>query len=104
MPRIRLERSNTLRPDPGSRRPPVERLGERMGVFFPVLALTGCALAMDAPTSPPVTGSRSAGPTSAPQIGGPVTSGTVSLSVIEALPGDLREVLEEQRKRYGAPL
>jgi len=23
---------------------------------------------------------------------------------IEALPGDLREVLEEQRKRYGAPL
>jgi hypothetical protein len=29
----------------------VERLGERMGVFFPVLALTGCALAMDAPTS-----------------------------------------------------
>jgi hypothetical protein len=59
----------------------MERLGERMGVFFPVLALTGCALATDAPTSPPVTGSRSAGPTSAPQIGGPVTSGTVSLSV-----------------------
>jgi hypothetical protein len=55
----------------------VERLGERMGVFFPVLALTGCALAMDLPTAPP----DSAGPTSAPQIGGPVASGTVSLSV-----------------------
>jgi hypothetical protein len=27
----------------------MERLGERMGVFFLVLALTGCALAMDAP-------------------------------------------------------
>jgi len=39
-----------------------------MGVLFPVLALTGCALAMDAPISAPVTGSHSAGPTSAPQI------------------------------------
>jgi hypothetical protein len=54
---------------------------ERMGVLFPVLALTGCALAMDAPISAPVTGSHSAGPTSAPQIGGPAASGTASLSV-----------------------
>jgi hypothetical protein len=53
---------------------------ERMGVLFPVLALTGCALAMDAPISAPVTGSHSAGPTSAPQIGGPAASGTASLS------------------------
>jgi len=53
---------------------------ERMGVLFPVLALTGCALAMDAPISAPVTCSHSAGPTSAPQIGGPAASGTASLS------------------------
>ena len=55
--------------------------GERMGVLFPVLALTGCAFAMDAPTSPAVTGSHSTGPTSSPQIGGPDASDTVSLSI-----------------------
>ena len=60
----------------------MERLtGERMGALFPVLALTGCALSMAAPTSLPVTGSHSVGPTSSLQIGGPAESGTASLGI-----------------------
>jgi len=52
----------------------------RLVALFVVLALTGCVLATAAPTSAPVTGSHSVGPTNSPQIGGQAASGSTSLS------------------------
>src|SRR5262245_24902297 len=52
----------------------------RVIVLFVVLAATGCAVAAAPPTSMADTGSRSAGPTSSPQIRNPAANGSARLS------------------------
>ena len=51
-----------------------------MVLLLIVAVLTGCSAATGTPTSVPVTGPHSDGPTSSPQIGGLAASGTASLS------------------------
>jgi len=61
-------------------------LVRRLGVLLAVLALTGCAVARGAaPTSVPITGAPSDGPSSPPQIGGPAASGTANLSALSVV-------------------
>jgi hypothetical protein len=78
MPRNRRGRSNAPRSDPGTSR--LAHWRGRLVMLLIVSVLTGCSVATDTPTFAPVTGSHRAGPASSAQIGGPVASGSPSLS------------------------